>query len=61
MGLCVEYSGQLPVLVFSEKGWEIEQETFAQEIYRRFCLDLKEGQIRVISEMQTVNRQVPCS
>lgn len=42
--LRVSYSGRLPMLIFSEKGWEIEAETFAEEIYQRFCLDLQEKQ-----------------
>lgn len=56
--LQISYSGRLPMLVFSEKGWEIEAETFAEEIYQRFCQDLREKQARVILEMKDVNRQV---
>lgn len=54
----IDYYGQLPMLVFSEKGWAIEKETFAEEIYQRFCLDLKEGKESVILEMKDANRQV---
>ena len=56
--LRISYSGRLPMLIFSEKGWEIEAETFAEEIYQRFCLDLQEKQTSIISEMKDVNRQV---
>ena len=56
--LRIEYDYRLPLLVFSEKGWEIEKETFAQEIYQRMCLDVKENKARVIFEMKEVNRQV---
>lgn len=35
-----------------------EKETFAQELYRRMCLDVKENKARVIFEMKEVNRQV---
>ena len=45
--LRIKYDYRLPLLVFSEQGWEIEKETFAEELYQRFCLDVKE-----------VNRQV---
>ena len=55
--LRIEYD-RLPLLVFSEKGWQIEKETFAQEIYQRMCLDVKENKARVIFEMKEVNRQV---
>lgn len=56
--LRIEYDYRLPLLVFSEKGWQIEKETFAQEIYQRMCLDVKENKARVIFEMKDVNRQV---
>lgn len=56
--LRIKYDYRLPLLVFSEKGWEIEIETFAKELYQRFCLDIKEKNARVIFEMKDVNRQV---
>ena len=56
--LRIEYDYRLPLLVFSEKGWQIEKEIFAQEIYQRMCLDVKENKARVIFEMKEVNRQV---
>lgn len=56
--LRIEYDYRLPLLVFSEKGWQIEKETFAQELYQRICLDVKEKKARVIFEMKEVNRQV---
>lgn len=56
--LRIKYDYHLPLLVFSEKGWEIEKETFAEELYQRFCLDIKEKNARVIFEMKDVNRQV---
>ena len=56
--LRIDYYGRLPMLVFSEKGWEIEEATFAEEIYQKFCVDLKEGKMDMISEMKSVNHQV---
>lgn len=56
--LRIEYDYRLPLLVFSEKGWQIEKETFAQELYQRVCLDVEEKKARVIFEMKEVNRQV---
>lgn len=56
--LRIEYDYRLPLLVFSEKGWQIEKETFAQELYQRMCLDVEEKKARVIFEMKEVNRQV---
>ena len=56
--LRIEYDYRLPLLVFSEKGWQIEKETFAQELYQRMCLYVEEKKARVIFEMKEVNRQV---
>lgn len=56
--LRIEYGYRLPLLVFSEKGWQIEKETFAQELYQRMCLDVEEKKARVIFKMKEVNRQV---
>lgn len=56
--LRIEYDYCLSLLVFSEKGWQIEKETFAQELYQRMCLDVEEKKARVIFEMKEVNRQV---
>lgn len=56
--LRIDYNGRLPMLVFSEKGWEIERQTFAEELFQRFCCDVDEKNARVIFEMETVNRQV---
>ena len=56
--LRIEYDYRLPLLVFSEKGWQIEKETFAQELYQRMCLDVEKKKARVIFEMKEVNRQV---
>lgn len=56
--LRIEYSGRLPMLVFSENGWEIERETYTEELFQRFDLDRRESNFRVIHEMKDVNRQV---
>ena len=56
--LRIEYDYRIPLLVFSEKGWQIEKETFAQELYQRMCLDVEEKKARVLFEMKEVNRQV---
>lgn len=56
--LRIDYDGRLPMLVFSEKGWEIERDTYAEELYQNICRDVKEGQFRTIPEMKNVNRLV---
>ena len=56
--LRIQYDRELPLLVFSDKGWEIERETYAEDLFRRVCLDVEEKNARVLFEMPTVNRQV---
>lgn len=56
--LRIKYDYRLPLLVFSEKGWEIEKETYAKELYEKFCLDVKEKNARVIYKLNQVNRKV---
>ena len=56
--LRIKYDGRLPLLVFSDEGWEIEKETYAQELYQQFCLDVKENNPRVIYKLIKVNRKV---
>lgn len=56
--LRIDYQGRLPMLVFSEKGWGIERQTFAEELFQQFCRDVEEKKARVVFEMKDVNRQV---
>lgn len=39
-----EYDGRLPLLVYTPKGWEIERETYAEELFRGFMQMIEEGQ-----------------
>lgn len=56
--LRIKYDYRLPLLIFSPQGWKIEKETFAEELFIRFCMDVKEKNARVIFEMKDVDRQV---
>jgi hypothetical protein len=40
----LEYDYRLPVLVFTDAGWEIEKETYANELLAGFDEILKKGQ-----------------
>jgi hypothetical protein len=33
--LAIEYDGRLPLLVYTERGWAIERETYAEELFRK--------------------------
>lgn len=54
----IEYYGRLPMLVFSDKGWAIERETYAEELYQLFLHGAQEGDFHILSEMRDVSRPV---
>jgi superfamily II DNA helicase RecQ len=39
-----EYDGRLPLLVYSPAGWEIEKQTYANELWERFHNIVESGQ-----------------
>lgn len=56
--LRISYNGRLPMLIFSEKGWQIEEDFFAQEIYQALYENVIENKREILSEMSSINRQV---
>ncbi len=58
--LKIEYNGSLPMLVFSEKGWEIEKQTYTKEWFERLTnmVQKKEIHRETFQELLKVNRQV---
>lgn len=58
--LRIEYGGRLPMLVFTDKGWEIERETYTKEWYDRFkaAVESKVLHLDMFEELKIVNRQV---
>ena len=58
--LRIEYSGRLPMLVFTDKGREIECETYTSEWVCRFkeVVESKVLRLDMFEELKTVNRQV---
>ncbi len=58
--LRIEYSGRLPMLVFTDKGWEIECETYTEEWFQRFeeTVTSKVLHLDMFEELKRVNRQV---
>jgi hypothetical protein len=52
----IEYSGRLPVLVYSAKGWEIERETYAEELLEKLTTLLKWGNYSFVHELKDRNR-----
>ncbi|PXX53695.1 RQC domain-containing protein [Hungatella effluvii] len=58
--LRIEYSGRLPMLVFTDKGWEMECETYTSEWVCRFkeVVESKVLRLDMFEELKIVNRQV---
>ena len=52
----IEYSGQLPVIVFSESGWEIERETYAEELFQKLQNLIYSEDFSFVSELKDRNR-----
>ncbi|NPV91064.1 MAG: RQC domain protein [Firmicutes bacterium] len=52
----IEYSGRLPVLVFTEKGWCIERETYAEELLQRLRSLLEGKDYSFVQELKDRNR-----
>ena len=52
----IEYAGRLPVIVFSKTGWEIERETYAEELFQKMQYLLVTGEYCFVSELKDRNR-----
>jgi superfamily II DNA helicase RecQ len=54
--LDIQYSYRLPVIVYTEKGWEIERETYAEELYQRLEELLEGNDFSYVAELKDRNR-----
>lgn len=54
--LKIEYRDRLPVLVFSEKGWEIERETYAEELLQQLIQLLEGKDYSFVQDLKDRNR-----
>ena len=52
----IEYSDRLPVIVYSEKGWEIEKETYAEELLQKLTGLLEGKDYSFAMELKDRNR-----
>ncbi|MDD2587003.1 MAG: RQC-minor-1 family DNA-binding protein [Syntrophomonadaceae bacterium] len=52
----IEYNDRLPLLVFSEKGWEIERETYAEELLQKLIKLLEGKEYSFVHELKDRNR-----
>ena len=52
----IEYSSRLPVIVYTKKGWEIERETYAEDLFQ-MLEDLLDGSdFSFVAELKDRNR-----
>ena len=52
----IEYTDRLPMLVFSKIGWEIERETYAEELLQTFERLLEDKDYSFVKELKDRNR-----
>ena len=52
----IEYRDRLPVLIFSEIGWEIEMETYAEELFQKLAGRLEGKDFNYVLELKDRNR-----
>ncbi|HHU32604.1 MAG: RQC-minor-1 family DNA-binding protein [Zhaonellaceae bacterium] len=52
----IEYSDRLPLLVFSEIGWEIERETYAEELLQKLTKLLEGRDFSFVQKLRDRNR-----
>ena len=52
----VEYTGRMPVIVFSKPGWEIERETYADELLQKLQNLLNSENYGFVSELKDRDR-----
>ncbi len=52
----IEYSSRLPVIVYTEKGWEIERETYSQELLQKLSDLLSGNDFSFVEELKDRNR-----
>ena len=53
--LTIRYEGRLPVLIYTDKGRNIEKHTYADELLSAFLSDASKGKDDFIERMQSVN------
>lgn len=57
--LAIEYDYRLPLLVYTPKGWEIEKDTYADELLTGFDKMLKSGsQLYLMNYLKDKNREM---
>ena len=57
--LSLEYDGRLPLLVYTPRGWDIEVETYSEELFERFHRIVENGETQYdFSNLKDRNREM---
>lgn len=54
----ITYNYRLPVLIYTDAGWEIEKETYAEELLHKLWDLLSHGDYSFVEELKDRNRQM---
>lgn len=54
--LDIKYSGRLPVIVYTERGWEIERDTYSDELLEKLRSLIPGGDYSFVKELKDRNR-----
>lgn len=54
----IEYDGRLPLLVYSFTGWEIEKQTYIDELFEQFYQDVKDHTATVVPRLKDTHRDI---
>lgn len=54
--LDIEYSGRLPVIIFTDRGWEIERDTYSDELLEKLRSLIPGGDYSFVNELKDRNR-----
>lgn len=54
--LGIEYSGRMPVIVYTDTGWEIERDTYTDELLEKLRSLIPDGDYSFINDLKDKNR-----
>lgn len=54
--LSIEYSGRLPVIIFTDRGWEIERDTYSDELLEKLRSLIPGRDYSFVNELKDRNR-----
>lgn len=54
--LDIKYSGRLPVIIYTERGWEIERDNYSDELLEKLVSLIPGGDYSFVNELKDRNR-----